>query len=213
MGKMVKADDKITAGLLNVVAGLHGGNIESAFASFNSINTNADNKSSEEKKEDSIPAEDTKEVKAEKVPSEESFVEKVPSENGSNKSSEEKKEDSITAEDTKEVPIEEKGKGSCSDETSERVKDDSIERKNTENPYAFENIICKANENKETKAFWLRSETLEMLDAISKGSNISIAKATIVHNLVATFLKENLPTLKSNYAKKCKESKKKDYLK
>ena len=48
-----------------------------------------------------------------------------------------------------------------------------------------------------------------MLDAIARGSEKNVSKSTIIHNLVSTFLNENLEKLKSVAAKKIK----KDYLK
>lgn len=84
----------------------------------------------------------------------------------------------------------------------------SEEKVFTEN--AYEKILCKSNEKKETHSFCMRKETFDMLDAISRGSEIKIPKATILHNLVSYFLKEHIEVLKENYSKKM--STKKDYL-
>lgn len=75
---------------------------------------------------------------------------------------------------------------------------------------AYEKILFKSNEEKQTQPFSMRKETLDMLDAISRGSEIKIPKATILHNLVSYFLKEHIEVLKENYSKKM--SNKKDYL-
>jgi outer membrane protein OmpA-like peptidoglycan-associated protein len=79
-----------------------------------------------------------------------------------------------------------------------------------ENPFSYENIIRKSNtEDGKFSTFKLKRETLDMLDAIARGSEKNVSKSTIIHNLVSTFLNENLEKLKSVAAKKIK----KDYLK
>ena len=86
----------------------------------------------------------------------------------------------------------------------------SKENKEVQSPFSYENIIRKSNtEDGQFTTFKLKRETLDMLDAIARGSEKHVSKSTIIHNLVSTFLTENLEKLKAVAAKKIKR----DYLK
>lgn len=82
------------------------------------------------------------------------------------------------------------------------------------NVFAYKNIIKKSvSDNNTFKQFWLREDTIDMLDAICRGADCQTSRNAIVHNLVSAFLNENLSLLKKNYEAKTKQKKKKDYLK
>jgi hypothetical protein len=86
----------------------------------------------------------------------------------------------------------------------------SKETQYVQSPFSYENIIRKSNiEDGQFTTFKLKRETLDMLDAIARGSEKNVSKSTIIHNLVSTFLTENLEKLKAVAAKKIKR----DYLK
>ena len=86
----------------------------------------------------------------------------------------------------------------------------SKETQDVQSPFSYENIIRKSNiEDGQFTTFKLKRETLDMLDAIARGSEKNVSKSTIIHNLVSTFLNENIERLKMVASKKIK----KDYLK
>ena len=72
--------------------------------------------------------------------------------------------------------------------------------------FSYENIIRKSNiEDGQFTTFKLKRETLDMLDAIARGSEKNVSKSTIIHNLVSTFLNENIERLKMVASKKIKK--------
>ena len=120
------------------------------------------------------------------------------------KKEEEVKESSVTEKkEDQEAPAR-----SAAEEKKEQLS--SSKENDVQNPFSYENIIRKSNtEDGKFSTFKLKRETLDMLDAIARGSEKNVSKSTIIHNLVSTFLNENLEKLKSVASKKIK----KDYLK
>lgn len=117
--------------------------------------------------------------------------------------------------ETKESDEKEKSPVSRQDKESEgkSVKEETNEGSDG-NAFAYKSIIKKSvSDNNTFKQFWLREDTIDMLDAICRGADCQTSRNAIVHNLVSAFLNENLSLLKKNYEAKTKQKKKKDYLK
>ncbi len=122
----------------------------------------------------------------------------------SEKKEEEVKDSSVHETTGQEAPVRSEAEGKREQLSS------SKENKEVQSPFSYENIIRKSNtEDGQFTTFKLKRETLDMLDAIARGSEKNVSKSTIIHNLVSTFLTENLEKLKAVAAKKIKR----DYLK
>ena len=122
----------------------------------------------------------------------------------SEKKEEEVKDSSVHETTGQEAPVRSEAEGKREQLSS------SKENKEVQSPFSYKNIIRKSNtEDGQFTTFKLKRETLDMLDAIARGSEKNVSKSTIIHNLVSTFLTENLEKLKAVAAKKIKR----DYLK
>lgn len=173
--------------IIGIVSDLNPNNIDAAFASFGK-----EEEAVEEEAEKETQSEDVSETKEEKPTS-----------------------DTIASNQRKETEAKRKPTEPKQDKASEEEKANDEPVVSAEGTaFSYKNIVKKSVvDNNKYKQFWLREETIDMLDAICKGCDCQVSRNAIVHNLVSAFLKENLSLLKKNYEAKSKEKKKKDYLK
>ena len=159
-----------------------------------------------EKKEEEVKDSSVHETTGQEAPvrSEAEEKKELPSSSKESEKKEEVKDSSVHETTGQEAPVRSEAEGKREQLSS------SKENKEVQSPFSYENIIRKSNtEDGQFTTFKLKRETLDMLDAIARGSEKNVSKSTIIHNLVSTFLTENLEKLKAVAAKKIKR----DYLK